>query len=271
VRLLVPQNVRMMALTATATTVTRRKIISSLSMNKCHVISRNPCKPNIQYVVRPKTTIEEVFAPIVDDILVKKRNAQRTIVFCRNFKECFDIYQYFRVHLRLDMYYPPTAPHLSKFRLVDMFTSVTDESVKTNIIRNFTSPNGHCWVVIGTIAFGLGLDSPNDNGWMNCELFFCWFLEHFLHKTPLMLLLDGHSSHYYPSMIKLAAENGVIMFALPSHTTHIMQPLDRACFAPLKVAINAFTKPCHLMPPLVSTKPQVCVFTNPSPTQRSLS
>lgn len=151
----------MMALTATATTVTRRKIISSLSMNKCHVISRNPCKPNIQYVVRPKTTIEEVFAPIVDDILVKKRNAQRTIVFCRNFKECFDIYQYFRVHLRLDMYYPPTAPHLSKFRLVDMFTSVTDESVKTNIIRNFTSPNGHCRVVIGTIAFGLGLDSPN--------------------------------------------------------------------------------------------------------------
>ena len=83
------------------------------------------------------------------------------------------------------------------------------------------------------------------NGWMNCELFFCWFLEHFLQyvpKTPLMLLLDGHSSHYYPSMIKLAAENGVIMFALPSHTTHIMQPLDRACFAPLKVAWRQI---CH--------------------------
>ena len=65
------------------------------------------------------------------------------------------------MQLKLDKYYPPTAPHLSKYRLVDMFTSVTDESVKTNIIRNFTSPNGHCRVVIGTIAFGLGLDSPN--------------------------------------------------------------------------------------------------------------
>ena len=84
------------------------------------------------------------------------------------------------------------------------------------------------------------------NGWMNSELFFCWFLEHFLQyapKTrPLMLLLDGHSSHYYPSTIKLAAENGVIMFALPPHTTHITQPLDRACFAPLKVAWRQI---CH--------------------------
>ena len=65
------------------------------------------------------------------------------------------------MQLKQDLYYPPTAPHLSKYRLVDMFTSVTDESVKTNIIRNFTLPRGHCRVVIGTIAFGLGLDSPN--------------------------------------------------------------------------------------------------------------
>ena len=65
------------------------------------------------------------------------------------------------MQLKQDLYYPPTAPHLSKYRLVDMFTSVTGESVKTNIIRNFTLPSGHCRVVIGTIAFGLGLDSPN--------------------------------------------------------------------------------------------------------------
>ena len=54
-----------------------------------------------------------------------------------------------------------TAPHLSKYRLVDMFTSVTDESVKKNKIRNFTSPSGNCRVVIGAIAFRMGLDSLN--------------------------------------------------------------------------------------------------------------
>ena len=65
------------------------------------------------------------------------------------------------MQLKQALYYPQTAPRLSKYRLVDMFTSVTDESVKTNTIRNFTSPSGHCWVVIGTIPFGMGLDSPN--------------------------------------------------------------------------------------------------------------
>ena len=86
-RSLVPPTVKMMALTATATTVTRRKIIGSLNMKNCHVISQNPCKSNIRYIVKPKTTIADVFAPVADDILVNKRNAQRTIIFCRDFKE----------------------------------------------------------------------------------------------------------------------------------------------------------------------------------------
>lgn len=128
-------------------------------MKYCHVTSQNPCKSNIQYIV--KTTIADVFAPVVNDLLVNKQDSQHTIILCRNFKECFDVYQYFRMQLKQDLYYPPTAPHLFKYRLVDMFMSVTDESVKTNIIRNFTLPSGHCRVVIGTIAFGLGLDSPN--------------------------------------------------------------------------------------------------------------
>ena len=84
------------------------------------------------------------------------------------------------------------------------------------------------------------------NGWINSELFFHWFLRHFLDfappTRPLMLLLDGHSSHYCPATIKLAAENRIIIFALPPHTTHIAQPLDRGCFAPLKVA---WRQVCH--------------------------
>ena len=77
------------------------------------------------------------------------------------------------------------------------------------------------------------------SGWMNKEFFNYWFLHHFLEYSPirpLILLLDGHSSHYCPETIKLAAEKRIILFALPPHTTHITQPLDRGCFAPLKVA-----------------------------------
>jgi len=151
VRSLIPRHVQVMALTETATISTRRKIILSLDMQGCHVISRNP----------QKVTIEEVFSPVIEDVSLNSRNADRTIIFCQNVQDCFDIYQCFRMKLKPTMYYPPTAPQLSKYQLVDMFTSVTEESVKTNIIRNFTSPDGCCRVVLGTISFGMGLDSPN--------------------------------------------------------------------------------------------------------------
>ena len=62
--------------------------------------------------------------------------------------------------LKQDMYYPKGSPSVSKYRLVDMFTSITDDTVKTSIIKNFTSRGGCCRFVIGTIAFGMDLDSP---------------------------------------------------------------------------------------------------------------
>jgi ATP-dependent DNA helicase RecQ len=154
-------HIHVMALTATATISTRRKILLSLNMKDCHVISRNPRKANIKYIVREKLNMEDTFSPIIEDVSQNDRNAERTIIFCRNFRDCFDIYQSFRMRLKQRMYYPPTAPQVSKYRLVDVFTSVTEETVKTNIIQNFTSPDGCCRVVIGTIAFGMGLDSPN--------------------------------------------------------------------------------------------------------------
>ena len=85
----------------------------------------------------------------------------------------------------------------------------------------------------------------SQNVWINSQQFYGWF-QHFLEYTPqkrsLLLLLDGHSTHYCPETIKLAAESNIVICALPPHTTHIVQPLDRGCFAPLKVA---WKQECH--------------------------
>ena len=47
-------------------------------------------------------------------------------------------------------------------------------------------------------------------GWIDMELFRCWFSDHFLrHATaarPLLLLMDGHSSHYQPELVRFAKE-----------------------------------------------------------------
>ena len=57
-----------------------------------------------------------------------------------------------------------------------------------------------------------------------------------------MLVLDGHSSHYQPELIKYAKENEVILVYLPPHTTHETQPLDTSVFRSLK---RNWSEECH--------------------------
>jgi len=79
----------------------------------------------------------------------------------------------------------------------------------------------------------------SSSGWIDTELFELWFAHHFLAHAPpvrsLLLLLDGHSSHFQPSFVRRAAEEQVIVFSLSPHTTHLTQPLDKGCFGPLKM------------------------------------
>ena len=90
-------------------------------------------------------------------------------------------------------------------------------------------------------------------GWINQELFEVWFMKHFLSYAPstrpLLLLLDGHSSHYCPEVIRMASENQIIVFALPPHTTHLTQPLDKSAFASLKVCWKQVCHQFHISNP----------------------
>ena len=73
-----------------------------------------------------------------------------------------------------------------------------------------------------------------------------WFQDHFLEYAvptrPLLLLIDGHSSHYEPSSVELAKNNDVILFCLPPHTIQDSQPLDCTVFGPLK---RHWSTVCH--------------------------
>jgi len=86
----------------------------------------------------------------------------------------------------------------------------------------------------------------SENGWITSDLFYHWFNSHFLayapKSRPLLLLMDGHSTHYCPEAIRIAAKEKVILYTLPPNTTHLLQPLDKGCFGPLKVS---WTKVCH--------------------------
>ncbi|XP_019854203.1 PREDICTED: uncharacterized protein LOC100641974 isoform X2 [Amphimedon queenslandica] len=84
--------------------------------------------------------------------------------------------------------------------------------------------------------------ASSKKGWIDSEIFLDWFVNCFLlnipPQRPVLLLVDGHSSHYHPDVIRKATENHIILFCLPPHTTHLCQPLDRSCYSPLKAAYN---------------------------------
>ena len=79
------------------------------------------------------------------------------------------------------------------------------------------------------------------SGWMEAPNFLEWFtklffpaVEEMVQTGPVVLFLDGHQSHAALPLIELAKDHGVILYALPPHTTHLLQPLDVGVFAPLK-------------------------------------
>ena len=86
----------------------------------------------------------------------------------------------------------------------------------------------------------------SDKGWTDQELFRHWLKNHFLKYAvsarPLLLMMDGHSSHYEPKSVDIAKEESVILFCLPPHTTQDSQPLDCTVFGPLK---HHWSDVCH--------------------------
>ena len=86
----------------------------------------------------------------------------------------------------------------------------------------------------------------SDKGWVDKELFKGWLTDHLLTYAvgarPLLVLLDGHSSHYQPDLIRYAKEHQIILFCLPPHTSHESQPLDVSIFKSLK---SNWQDACH--------------------------
>jgi len=82
----------------------------------------------------------------------------------------------------------------------------------------------------------------SESGYSNDELAIIW-LQHFIKETKCeengnslwkLIILDSHTSHMTPELRLMAAQYNIHLFTLPSHLTHILQPLDVGIFQPYK-------------------------------------
>lgn len=87
-------------------------------------------------------------------------------------------------------------------------------------------------------SWGIG---RSDNGWMTretfyeyiCNIFHKWLDDNNI-KRPVLLFIDGHTSHLSYHVSKFCSENGIILIALFPNATHLLQPMDVAVFRSLK-------------------------------------
>lgn len=83
--------------------------------------------------------------------------------------------------------------------------------------------------------------SNTASGWFDMIQFEKWFFEILLPKlkdmnTPekKIIIGDNLASHFSPLVIEACEQNNIYMTPLPANSTHLMQPLDVAVFAPMK-------------------------------------
>ena len=163
VRSIMPSNIGVMALTATASRPLRQKIEAVLGMRAPFTIIQSPDKPNMRLsVIQVKGCnafdVPKVFDHILTEIQSKLTLMPRVMIFCKVKSDCWKLYSYFNMSLGRNFCHPPgTSPDVIEARLVDMFFKGTDSDVKRTIIENFTKPS--CLrIVICTDAFGMGIN-----------------------------------------------------------------------------------------------------------------
>lgn len=150
-------NVKLLALTATATETTRDVIFDVLNMNSPHVVYESPNKGNVTYgvVYMPNDIdLEQYFDWLAEELITMKEHCDRTIIYCQTIKQCGLLYAIMKGLLGTQMYVGSDSRNV----LIEMLHSCTPESNKENVLKSFSDESGTIRVLIATIAFGMGVD-----------------------------------------------------------------------------------------------------------------
>ncbi|TMW97445.1 hypothetical protein EJD97_005505 [Solanum chilense] len=137
-------NVPMVALTATATKKVQDDLMEMLHIPRCVKFVSSVNRPNLYYMVREKSSIAKtVVDEIAEYIQSSYPNNESGIVYCFSRKECEQVAQELRERgISADHYH------------ADM-----DVNARERVHLRWS--NGKLQVIVGTVAFGMGINKPD--------------------------------------------------------------------------------------------------------------
>lgn len=115
-------------------------------------IAESPNKPTVKYIVQTKSeSIEETFAPLVEQIKWQQTSVDQVIIFCAYNEAATHIFHFIK------------AGSVKKSRnqlVIPIFLALglcLLPAHKDIILQLFPNPSGHMHVIVATIAFTMGL------------------------------------------------------------------------------------------------------------------
>uniref|UniRef100_A0A803L6E4 ATP-dependent DNA helicase n=1 Tax=Chenopodium quinoa TaxID=63459 RepID=A0A803L6E4_CHEQI len=136
--------VPVIALTATATKKVQLDLIEMLHIQKCVKFVSSVNRPNLFYMVREKSSVGKVVVDeIADFISGSYPNNESGIVYCFSRKECEQV-----------------AKELREKRIkADFYHADMEVRDRENVHMRWS--NGKLQVIVGTVAFGMGINKPD--------------------------------------------------------------------------------------------------------------
>ena len=119
------------------------------------------------YFVCSPDSAEEMLRSIVKDICIRNIQADRAIIFCRTSLDTLNLFKTLVCMLGRQnaLYAPHAAIHdstaMCRLRVCEKYDGSTSSENQQHIVESFTNVDGVVRVVVATVAFGMGLDSPN--------------------------------------------------------------------------------------------------------------
>ena len=157
-------NAKMIALTATATKLTKETILNILLMENPFEIQEGPNKPNVTYIVQcmQNDTEHEFYLEwLVEELKLKGTLCERTIIYCQTIKQCSILYGIIKGMLGMDIF--SGGDEDPSNALGEMLHSCTPSANKERILFSFQSITGIIRLLIATIVFGMGVDCKGVN------------------------------------------------------------------------------------------------------------
>ncbi|KAL6556510.1 Werner syndrome ATP-dependent helicase [Orobanche gracilis] len=139
-------DVPMVALTATATKKVQEDLMDMLHIPKCVKFVSSVNRPNLFYMVREKSSVgKSVIDGIAEYVQTSFPNNESGIVYCFSRKECEHVAKELRERgIQADYYH------------ADM-----DAQARERVHTRWS--NGKLQVIVGTVAFGMGINKPDGN------------------------------------------------------------------------------------------------------------